>query len=220
MYFKNRAEAGRKLAAKLKKYDNVQCAVVALNSGGVIVGAQIAMRIHANLMILTSDNIMLPGEPEPLAVMTPGTFTYNKKLSLGQVDEYVGEYRGMIEEQRITKFHGLNKLLSDGGDIEPKYLRNHVVILVADALQTGVALDVAADFLKPIKIKKLVIATPLASVEAVDRMHLLGDEIHCLSVPDNLMDTNHYYEDNTTPGHKDAVKIIRNISMTWDLAPK
>jgi predicted phosphoribosyltransferase len=109
-------------------------------------------------------------------------------------------------------------LMSDGGSIDPKYLRRHTIILVTDALRNGIALDVAADFLKPIKIKKLVIATPLATTDAIDRMHLVGDEIHCLSVSENLMESDHYYDDNVIPDHKDALKIIRNISMTWDLA--
>lgn len=219
MYFTNRAEAGRKLASKLKKYDNQQCVVVALNSGGVLVGAQIAMRLHANLTVLMSDQIVLPGEHDPLASMTTNTFTFNKKFSQGEIDEYVGEYHLTIDDQRIQKFHKLNKLLSDGGDIDPKYLRNHIVILVSDALPSGVLLDVAADFLKPIKLKKLVIATPMASVNAVDRMHLVGDEIHCLTVAENLMESDHYFDDNTVPDHKGALKIIRNISMNWDMSP-
>lgn len=218
MYFKNRAEAGRQLATKLKKYKSEQCTVVALNSGGVLVGAQIAMRLHASLAVLLSDKILLPGESEPLASMTSNTVTYNKALSQGEIDEFVSEYHGMIEDQRVEKFHSLNKLLSDGGEIDPKILKHHVVILVSDALQTGISLEVAADFLKPNKLKKLIIASPIASVNAVDRMHLIGDEIYCLSVAENLMESNHYYDENTLPGHKEAVKIIKNISLSWDIS--
>lgn len=215
MYFKNRAEAGRQLAEKLKKYDNQQCAVIALSSGGVILAAQIAMKLHANLMVLMSDEIILPGETEPLASMTTNTMTYNSKYSSGEIDEFVGEYHGLIEGQRVEKFHKLNKLVSDGGAIDPKYLNRHVVILVSDGLQTGLNLEVAADFLKPVKIKRLVIATPLASVGAVDKMHLLGDEIYCLNVAENLMESDHYYDDNIIPDHDNALKIVRNISMNW-----
>src|SRR5258708_6965109 len=117
MYFKDRAEAGRKLAIKLKKYDSQQCAVIALGNGAVIVGAQIALKLHANLMLMVSDNIVLPGEHDPLAVMTTSTFTYNNKFSPGEIDEFVNENRGVIEAQRIEKFHKLNALLSNGGVI-------------------------------------------------------------------------------------------------------
>ncbi len=157
--------------------------------------------------------MVLPGELDALASMTTTTFTYNHKLSEGEKDELVNEYHGIIDAQKIEKFHKLNALLREGGDIDIKKLREHVVILVSDSLQTGTPLDVAADFLKTAKLKRLVIATPLASVDAVDRMHIIGDEIYCLSVGENLMAADHYYDDNTVPDHAGILKIIRNINM-------
>ena len=73
----------------------------------------------------------------------------------------------------------------------------------------------AADYLKSVNIKKLIIATPLASVQAIDRMHLVGDAIECLSTPANYMGTDHYYEDNTIPPTEDLFKVIKNISIHW-----
>jgi len=218
MYFKNRAEAGRRLAAKLKIYDKQLCSVIALNRGGILVGAQIAMGLHANLMMLLNDKIVLPGENDTFATMTSDTFTYNHTLSESEINEMASEYHGFIDGQRLEKFHKLNQQLSDGGEIDPRLLRRHVVILVSDALQTGASLEVAADFLKPIKTKKIVIATPIASVEAVDKMHLIGDDIYCLSVTENLMDSDHYYEDNTVPDRAGILKIVKNISMNWDIS--
>ncbi len=218
MYFRNRAEAGRRLALRLRNYKDDQCTVVALNSGGVLVGAQIAMKLHTNLMVLMSDDIILPGETEPLASMTTNTVTYNSKYSQGEIDEFVSEYHGLIEDQRVQKYHKLNKLLSDGGEINPDLLRNHVVILVSDAFQTGISLSVAADYLKSTKIKKIVVVAPIASVNALDKMHLVGDDVYCLGVTENLMESNHYYEDNTVPEHNEAFKIIRNISLNWDIS--
>lgn len=215
MYFKSRAEAGRELADKLKKYNNQHCIVVALNPGGVLVGAQIAMRLHAGLLMLLTEKVDLPGEPDSIATMTDRTFTYNKMYSAGQLEEFVGDYHGLIEEQRLQKLHHLNKLLIDGSEINPGQLRHHVVILVTDGLQTGVSLEAAADYLKPIKIKKLLIVTPLASITAIDRMHLIGDEIYCLNSTENLMETNHYFEDNTLPDPEQVRKITHNIALNW-----
>lgn len=218
MYFKNRAEAGRLLADKLEQYDNQQCVVIAMNSGGILIGAQIAMRLHANLLILDNEAIRLPGEPEPIANMTTHSMTYNSRYSSGQLDEFIGEYHGMIESQRLEKFRRLNHLLSDGGEIDMRQLARHVVILVTDALKDPSILDVAADYLKPVKMKRLIIATPLASVASVDRMHLLADEIYCLSASETLFETDHYYDDNIVPDRQGVLKIIRNISLNWDYA--
>lgn len=217
MYFRNRAEAGRKLARKLAAYEGKQVAVMALSPGAVIIGAQIAMKLHANLTLLLTENIYLPGESDPIAAMTSaGTFTYNNMFSPGQIEEYISEYHHFIEERRIEKLHKLNRLMGEDGEIHKDYLRNHIVIVVSDGLSSGFSLDIAAAYLKTVALKKLVVATPLASVPAVDRMHLFADEICCLSVVANYLSTNHYYDDNTVPDVDRLFSVIKNITINWE----
>lgn len=218
MYFKNRAEAGRELAIKLIDYRVKNCAVVALSPGAVLIGAQIAMKLHADLMMLLTENIVLPGESMPLAGLTSNnTFTYNNKFSTGEIEEMRADYLSLIEAQRLEKLHKLHALLSAGGEIQRELLRRRVVILVSDGLSNGFSLDIAAEYLKPIKMERLIVATPLASVTAVDRMHLVADEVHCTSVVENLMEVNHYYTDNTIPGTENLLKIIRNTPINWQI---
>jgi predicted phosphoribosyltransferase len=76
-------------------------------------------------------------------------------------------------------------------------------------------LDLAAEFLKPIHLKGLVIATPFASVPAVDRMHILGDDIFCLSVIEDYISTDHYYDTQDVPPHDLVVKTIDKIIGQW-----
>lgn len=217
MYFKNRAEAGRKLAGKLDHYKKSNSVVIALTPGAVIIGAQVAMKLHATLMMLMTENIILPGENMPLAaVSSEDTFTYNNKFSIGEIEELQSEFLNVIESQRLEKLHHLHALLGHGGEIHRELLRNRNVILVSDGLSSGFSLDVAADYLKPVKTKRLIIATPIASIPAVDRMHLIGDEVVCLSVAENYMDTNHYYDDNTVPSPEDLLKIIMTMPVHWD----
>lgn len=190
---------------------------MALSPGAVIIGAQIAMKLHANLALLLTESIYLPGENDPLAAMSSaGTLTYNNMFSPGQIEEYVAEYHHFIEEKRIEKLHKLNKLVGMDGEINKDRLRHHVVIAVSDGLSTGFSLDIAATFLKTVAIKKLVVATPIASIPAVDRMHLFADEIVCLSVVVNYLSTNHYYDDNTIPSTDHLFELIRNIAVNWE----
>jgi putative phosphoribosyl transferase len=213
MYFRNRAEAGRQLALQLEKYKSQHIVVLALGLGSSIVAAQVAMRLHANMLLYVIKDISLPGESESFAGLGSGdVFTYNPR----ELDEYNSDYRSYIEQERLEKSHELHMLLGEGGEIDKSLLRHRMVLLVSDGLADGFAINVAADFLKTVAIKKLVIATPIASVPAVDRMHLVGDDICCLSVADNFMGTNHYYDDNTIPSPDDAFKIMRNISMNWE----
>ena len=205
------------LIDKLEKYQNVNCVVVALTPGAVILGAQIAIRLHAMLMMLLTENITLPGENTPLAAVTAdNTFTYNNKFSTGEIEEMHDEFIGFIEAQRLEKLHHLHSLLGHGGEIHRELLARRTVILVSDGLSNGFSLDVAADYLKPVKIERLVIATPIASIPAVDKMHLVGDEIVCLSVIENYLDTDHYYDDNTIPPMEDLIKVITSMPVHWD----
>ncbi len=94
-------------------------------------------------------------------------------------------------------------------------LRDHTVILVSDGLDSGASLDVAVDFLKPIRIRRLVVATPVASVQAVDKLHMLADELHILDVKDNYLGTDHYYNNNTVPSHEETIDKINKIVLNW-----
>ena len=216
MYFKDRNHAGQQLAQKLKDYRYENTAVVALSDGGVIVGAEIAKALHCVLTMLLTEEIKLPGEPNAVAVVNQdGGFTYNKMFSAGQLEGFASEYHTYMEQEKERKFHAINRLLGDGGLIRRDLLYGRNVILVSDGLHDGLSLDAAMDFLKPIRLEKVIIATPLASVQAVDRMHILADEIACLSVVPDMMSIGHYYENNTMPSHEELVKVIETIVLNW-----
>jgi predicted phosphoribosyltransferase len=217
MYFESRAQAGQILAeqlAPLYRYEN--CAVVALSDGAVEVGEQIAGALHCILTMLLIEDIEVPGESLSFGgVSQNGGFTYNGMFSAGEVEEYASEFHGYLEEQKREAFQKINRLLGDGGIIDNDMLRDHVVILVADGLDNGASLDVAVDFLKPIRIQKLVVATPIATVGAVDKLHIVADELHVLDVKENFMGTNHYYEQNDIPSHEDTIAKINQIVLNW-----
>ncbi len=217
MYFKNRTEAAQELAKQIvPKYRYENTAVVALSDGGVVIASNLASQLHCVLMMLLTEPITLPGENNPVGTIDQsGIFTYNGMFSTGQLEDFQTEYRNYIEQQKLEKMHNMNGLLGSGGIIEPDLLRYHNVILVSDGLTSGMSLDAAAAYLKPYKLERLIIATPLASVAAVDRMHLLADEIHCLNVVDNFVDVNHYYDDNTLPAHNTIVASIKDIILKW-----
>lgn len=217
MYFENREDAGRKLAAKLLgKYRYEDCVVIALSDGAVLVGEQIATALHCLLTMLLVEEIQVPGEDVSFGgVSQNGNFTYNGMFSAGEIEDYTTEYHGYLEEQKRETFQRINRLLGDGGLISEEMLSDRVVILVADGLDTGASLDVAINFLKPIRIKRLVVATPVSTIEAVDKMHILADELYVLDVKENFMGTNHYYENNQIPTHEETISKINKIILNW-----
>lgn len=217
MYFKNRFEAGDMLANQLfDKYRYEDCAVVALSDGAVLVGEPIAAKLHSLLTMLLIENIEVPGEGLSLGGLNQsGTFSYNGMLSAGEVEGYRQEYFGYFEEQKRVAMQRINRLLGDGGLVDKDLLRDRTIILVSDGFDDAASLDVALDFLKPIRTNKVVVATPTASVSAVDRLHITADEIHILDVKANFMSIDHYYDENKIPSHEQTVEKINKIILNW-----
>lgn len=217
MYFENRVQAGQILAAQMfEKYRYENCAVIALSDGGVLVGEQIAAQLHCILTMLLVENIEVPGESVAFGgVSQTGNFTYNSEFSSGEIDEYTSEFHGYLEDQKRQAFQRINRLIGDGGMIDYAMLRDHTIILVSDGFADSTVLDVAIEFLKPIRIQRLVIATPVASEQVVDTLHVVADELHILDVKTNYFDTNHYYVQNDIPSHEETVDKINKIILNW-----
>jgi putative phosphoribosyl transferase len=217
MYFKSRVAAGqllaKQIAATYKGQDN---AVIALNDGGVMVGSQISLELHCVLTLLMTERIMLPREDKAVGgISQDGSFSYNQAYSQGEIDEFMAEYYHFIEQEKMSKMQEMHRLVGKGGLIKKGLLKDHNVILVSDGLMDGFAIDVALQFLKTIHTNKVIIATPLASVNAVDRMHILGDDIFCLSVLPDYISTDHYYDTNDVPPHDKITKTIEQIVSHW-----
>lgn len=216
-YFPNRQVAGELLADQLEadfRYED--CAVVALGDGAVIVGAQIASRLHCVVTMLLTETIQLPNDPQVVATINQyGGLAYNNSLSTGELEEIQSENFNFIEQQKLAKLFEMSELLGQGGVMKPELLRGRNVIVVSDGLNNGFSMHAAAEFLKTIHIEKLIMVTPFATVQAVDQMHILADKIVCLNVMEELISVNHYYEDNKLPPHQKIISTIEDIILHW-----
>lgn len=216
-YFPNRTTAGDLIADQLEKqYRYENSAVVALSDGAVMVGAEIAKRLHCVINMLLTDTIQLPREYDVLASIDNfGGVSYNDLLSPGELEEIKAEYFNYIEQQKLQKLFEMNKLLGQGGVLSTDQLRNRNIIVVSDGLINGFSMHAAAEFLKPVKTKRLIMVTPFASVQAVDQMHILADEIVCLNVIEDVISVDHYYYDNILPPHEDVIRVLEDIVLHW-----
>lgn len=216
MYFTNRVEAGKQLADKLLKYKGNKCILVALSDGAVVVAAQAAAVLECPITMLLTEGIDAPGEPDSVAsINQDGGYGYNSIYTTGQIDEFNMEYNQLFEQRKIEKLNKMHRLLGKMGVIKRNMLKGHTVIIIADGLGESITIDAAMLYLKSIKYKQLIIATPFASVDTVDRMHLLADEIACLNVIQNFMGVNHYYEDNHIPPHDVIIHTVQDMVENW-----
>lgn len=212
MYFESREQAGSILASRLQeRYFYEDCVVVALNDGAVLIGEKIAKALNdCILTMLLVEDIEVPGESISFGgVSQNGDFTYNSAFSPGEVEDYTSEYHGYLEEQKRQAFQKINRILGGNGLIDNDMLRNKVVILVSDCFDAGSSLDIAVDFLKPVKTKKIVMASPISTVEAVDKLHIMADDLCILDVKPNFLGVNHYYDQNDIPSHEILISRLR-----------
>lgn len=218
MYFESRSHAGVLLADELvSKYRYENCAVLSLSDGSVLVGEQIAWRLHCVLMLLFSEAVDIPGESLKFgAVSHTGHMTVNSQFTAGQRQHYINEFHGYFEEEKRRAYQKVNRMLGESGIVDKRMLKDRVVILVSDGFTDDLSsLDVALDFLKSVRTEKVVAVAPVATVQAIDRLHIAVDEMHILDVKENFMGVNHYYDDNDLPDREDTIEKINQIVLSW-----
>jgi predicted phosphoribosyltransferase len=216
MYFTSRVEAGVKLAQELMKYRFEDTIVIALDQGGVRVGYQIAANLHSSLNQLLSQPINIEGENLQYATVMPGgTIAKNPDLSEQEQEFYYGEYQGEIDQAEREANTSINRVRGDGGELSPETLRDRTVILASDGLKAGNVVEAAVEFLKSVRIKRLVVAVPIVSVEAVDKIHVLADEMHILSVTPSYLGTSHYYQTDDQPTEDEVRAMLNSVILDW-----
>lgn len=216
MYFKNRDEAGRQLAEILfHPYGRSNSVILALGPGSVMVAIPISLRLQIPTFLVASEDIELPGQfhEHVGSVDQSGDFVYDSKLSRGEIDDMYAEYHGYIESEKTQAMHDINQLLGAQGFVDKMELMGKNILIVSDGLKDASSLDPIMAFLKPVRSPRIVGVVPVASIDAIDKLHILTDEIRVLSPKDNYVDTNHYYEENELPDDDRIQNILQNLNQ-------
>ena len=208
MVFRDRTEAGKRLAENLMHYrGKADVVVLGLPRGGVTVAYQVAKALQCPLDILIVRKIGFPGNPELAAgaVSETGTVVFNEDIvtAYGVSRDYLeGETARQKEEiaRRIALYRG-------GKGVPP--LAGKTVILVDDGVATGATVKAAISTLKQERIAKLVVALPVASWEAEQEISPSVDEWVCLQAPTDLRSVGGYYSDFSQVEDEDVEEMLK-----------
>jgi predicted phosphoribosyltransferase len=217
MYFIDRAEAGDKLADQLMNYRWENTAVMAVSPSGVLVGEQIARRLHCELSLLMTARITAPGE-ESLVIGTldqTGSFNYNSMISAGEMEEYMQDMRSHVEQEKMTQMYRMASVVGAGGLADPAQLEGRNVIIATDGVKNGMSFDAALKFLDHIHVEKTIAAIPVGQAEVIERLHGLVDEMHYLYIPENFFSVSHYYEEPPIKDPNEVMSHIDNVVSRW-----
>jgi predicted phosphoribosyltransferase len=177
--FRDRKDAGEKLAKALEKYKNKDVLVLGIPRGGVEVGYRVAEYLQANFSIIISRKLPFPDNPEAGfgAVAEDGSIFIFADTKYWIPEPTINR---VIEEQ-IGEIKRRIAVLREGRPL-PKIL-NRVVILVDDGVARGATMRTAVMLLKNEKAKKIIIAAPVSGNEFVEEMSQEVDEIVILEKP-------------------------------------
>jgi putative phosphoribosyl transferase len=218
MYFHDRAEAGDKLADELLQYRWENTAVMALSPGGVVVGEQIARRLHCTLSLLLTARISAPGD-ESLVIGTmdqTGGFTYNSMIAAGDMEEYMQEMRAYVEEEKLHQIYQMSSVVGEHGQADPAQIAGRNVIIATDGVKNGLSFDAALNFLSRVRVERTIAAIPVGPGEVIERLHGMVDEMHYLYIPESFFSVKHYYTDEHEIDPDSVVERIDNVVSRWD----
>jgi putative phosphoribosyl transferase len=190
--FRDRTEAGQRLASKLLSYANrSDVLVLGLPRGGVPVAAEVAKALHAPMDICLVRKLGIPSHQELAmgAIASGGVRVLNDdvlswlKISSKTIDEVAA--CELLELQRRDRTYRGDRLLPEVCD--------HTIILVDDGLATGSTMQAAVLAIKQQKPQRIVVAVPVATVDICQKMREMVDEVVCVMMPDPLYSIGFWY---------------------------
>ena len=192
--FKDRRDAGRKLAQKLSAYAKQQnMLILALPRGGVPVAYEAALAVSVPLDIFLVRKLGLPGREELAigAIASGGIRVLNSDIirMLSIPDEVVNfvARRELQELQRRERLYRGNRPFPE--------VRDQGVILIDDGLATGASMRAAVAGLRAQHPARIVVAVPAAAAETCDAFRSEVDEVICALTPEPFYGVSRWYED-------------------------
>ena len=193
-FFADRADAGRALATALQSHQGAADTVVlGLPRGGVPVAYEVAMALDLPLDVLVVRKLGLPWQPELAmgAIASGGALVTND-----EVVRHLGGDRAAFDAVRVREQTELERRERGfRGDQLPLDLRDRTGILVDDGLATGATMEAAVRALQSLGARRVVVAVPVASPEARDRIAAVADEVVCLATPQLFSAVGQWYGD-------------------------
>ena len=211
--FLDRADAGRRLAARLQAFGFDQPAVYALPRGGVPVAVEIAKALKAPLDLILVRKIGAPGQPElALAAVVDGegaqtVINENVEALTGATPAFLktARDRELAEiERRRALYLGARRHVSPTG---------RTAIVVDDGLATGATAKAALQALRRQGAAKVILAIPVAPLDTLEAMRAEADVVVCLETPQPFFGVGAFYDDFHQLTDEETVALLGRV---WD----
>jgi predicted phosphoribosyltransferase len=209
MLFQNREQAARLLAQKLANYKGQNPLVLAIPRGAVPMAKIIADALDGELDVVLVRKLRAPGYPE-LAI---GSVDETGHIYLAELIRDFGiqdEHDKYIEEEKRIQLETLRRRRNLYTPVRPPISpANRIVIVVDDGIATGSTMIAALRAVRANNPAKLIVATAVAPLEALQRIEKEVDELVCLEAPPVFFAIGDFFEDFSQVSDKEVVAILQ-----------
>src|SRR5499427_2770017 len=207
MRFRNRSDAGQRLAGRLEHLRGKDAVILGLPRGGVAVAAEVALALAAPLDIILVRKLGVPAQPElgmgaigesDARVINPDVVRY-ARVSEAQMAEVERRERAELQ-RRAQRFRG-------GVPHEP--LTGRIAVIVDDGIATGSTARAACQVARAMGAARVLLAVPVAPPGADVGMRDDADEVICLQMPERFFAIGEWYEDFAQTSDEEVVALLR-----------
>jgi len=212
MIFRDRTDAGRKLATRLKHYaDREDVLVLALPRGGVPVAYEVAKELNAPLDVFLVRKLGVPGHEELAmgAIASGGVRVLNEDIvNYLRIPNQVIDIVAANEQRELER-----RARAYRGDRPPPDVKDRIVILIDDGLATGSTMRAAAESLRLQQPRRIVVAVPVSSRETCDEFRSEVDEIVCAYTPEHFQGVGLWYEDFSQTSDEEVRELLKRATQ-------
>ena len=212
MSFKDRSDAGRRLAAAVMGYKDQQPVVLALPRGGVPVAAEVAAALNAPLDLILVRKIGVPFQPELAmgAVVDGGAPLVVRNedvISLAGIEE--ADFNAVRDRELAEIERRRERYLGGRERVE---VAGRTAIVVDDGIATGATTRAALRATRLRNPKKLVLAVPVAPTDSLAVMRQEADDVVCLETPEPFFAIGMHYDDFHQVPDEEVVRIMNEVA--------
>lgn len=191
--FRDRIDAGEKLAWELSEFQGGNTVVVGLPRGGVPVAAEVARQLGAPLDVLPVRKVGHPNQPElAIGAIAQGGFVVRNEALAGASGVSDADFEALASRERREL---VRRAANYRGDRPPLDLANKVVVLVDDGLATGATMRAAVAAARGLGAARVIVAVPVASPETRALLEAVADQVVCVAEPTEFSSVGEWYAD-------------------------